>query len=172
FNHPVRLRFLGSDGTSGVAGCSNFVYNGPQNGKTLVGGTCVDGAGNAGSAAFPMKYDATPPAAAIVSTTPKNGSALITWTKPADAASVKVVRTGGTKASAKKAIYTGTGNQVIDKHLRNGTNYVYTVTVTDAAGNGTNTVASVKPTSLSLRPLPGAVVGAAPRLTWKKVRHA
>jgi hypothetical protein len=172
FNHPVRLRFLGSDATSGVAGCSDYVYSGPPNGRTLVSGSCVDGAGNGGAASFPMKYDATPPAAAVVTTTPQNGKALITWTKPADAVAVKVLRSGQGKASARQAVYSGTGTQVIDKHLRNGRNYVYTVTVSDAAGNNTSTTASVKPTSLSLRPLPGAVVGSPPKLTWKKVRHA
>lgn len=173
FNHPVRLTFQGIDSTSGVASCSRYTYSGAPNGRTLVSGTCTDNAGNSSTASFTMQYDATPPAPAQVVATPGNRKVLIRWTKPADAVLVRVVRARAAKASAAKSvIYSGKGTSLVDRHLRNGTSYVYTVTVMDVAGNTTSTSASVKPTSLSLRPLPGAVVSLPPKLTWKKVRHA
>jgi hypothetical protein len=44
--------------------------------------------------------------------------------------------------------------------------------VIDQAGNHSSSTAIVKPTALSLRPLPGALVGLPPKLTWKHVKHA
>ncbi|HEY7632957.1 MAG TPA: hypothetical protein VH817_19785 [Thermoleophilaceae bacterium] len=168
FNHPVRLAFQGTDATSGIASCSRYTFSG----GARVSGTCTDAAGNSTAASFAIKYDATPPAPATVNVTPQNGSALLTWTKPADAVEVQVMRARAAKASARKAIYTGTGTKFVDKHVRNGTSYIYTVSTLDRAGNAAPTTVSVTPTALSLRPLPGAVVSGPPKLTWKKVRHA
>jgi len=106
-----------------------------------------------------------------VAAAPENGKALITWTKPPDAVKVRVLRSRQGKASASRAIYSGTGTSFVDKHLRNGTHYLYTVVVIDQAANQSSSTATVTPTSLSLRPLPGAVVSLPPKLTWKHVKH-
>jgi hypothetical protein len=63
YNHGVSVSFSGSDGTSGVAGCSSSSYSGPDSGSASVSGSCSDNAGNTGRATFELKYDATAPSA-------------------------------------------------------------------------------------------------------------
>jgi hypothetical protein len=172
FNHPVLLTFYGQDATSGVTSCSRYTFNSDQSSNAVVSGTCIDAAGNARTASFSMRYDATPPAPAQVTATPKNGRVALTWTKPADAVSVTVARARKVKASSRRTVYRGKATKLVDKHVRNGTTYLYTVTAIDRAGNASKSEATVKPTALSLRPLPGAVVASPPKLTWKHVRHA
>ena len=62
FNHPVSIVFSGSDGTSGVAGCSSASYAGPDTSGVAIDGSCRDAAGNTSSAQVTIRYDATPPA--------------------------------------------------------------------------------------------------------------
>ncbi|HEX6460020.1 MAG TPA: hypothetical protein VF032_13970 [Thermoleophilaceae bacterium] len=169
FNHPVRLAFQGVDSLSGGVACSHYTYTGDQNAHTLVSGTCTDAAGNSATASFAMRYDATPPAAPQAVTTPQNAKVLVTWTKPADATRVRVTRSRGKRT---KVVYAGKGTSFLDRHLRNGKHYMYTVTVFDQAGNRTSTAVPGSPTALSLRPLPGTVVSLPPKLTWKRVRRA
>jgi hypothetical protein len=61
YNHAVAVGFSGSDGASGLSGCTSATYSGPDSGSASVAGTCTDKAGNTGSASFGLKYDATPP---------------------------------------------------------------------------------------------------------------
>jgi hypothetical protein len=61
FNHPVAVRFSGTDATSGVASCSSPSYSGPDSPSAALSGTCRDKAGNTASGAVGFKYDATPP---------------------------------------------------------------------------------------------------------------
>jgi hypothetical protein len=63
YNAPVAVDFEGTDGTSGIAGCTRRSYSGPDSAGTTVTGTCTDRAGNAGDTlGFALRYDATPPA--------------------------------------------------------------------------------------------------------------
>jgi hypothetical protein len=62
YNHAVAVAFSGSDGVSGLAGCTSATYSGPDSGSASVSGSCTDKAGNTGSASFGLRYDATPPA--------------------------------------------------------------------------------------------------------------
>src|SRR5512133_950258 len=59
YNHPVAFSFSGTDGGSGIASCSQATYGGPDHGSAAVGGSCRDKAGNTGSNAFGLSYDAT-----------------------------------------------------------------------------------------------------------------
>ena len=68
YNHPVEFAFHGSDGTSGLQGCSSVTYGGPDKAAATVTGTCRDVAGNVASRDVPLRYDATPPA--VVGITP------------------------------------------------------------------------------------------------------
>lgn len=62
FNHPLDVAFAGSDATSGIASCTPATtYAGPDSASASVTGTCRDAAGNAGSAALALKFDATAP---------------------------------------------------------------------------------------------------------------
>lgn len=66
YNHPVAVTFKGQ-GYSGPATCqaggpsATAVYAGPATVSATVSGTCVDPAGKSASAAFGLRYDATPP---------------------------------------------------------------------------------------------------------------
>jgi hypothetical protein len=62
YNRPVSISFSGSDGTSGVAGCTTRSYDGPDSATASVAGTCTDAAGNTSSpSSFALKYDDTGP---------------------------------------------------------------------------------------------------------------
>jgi hypothetical protein len=61
YNHAVSFGGSGSDGLSGMSGCSSGTYSGPDTGSASVSVSCTDQAGNTGSASLPLKYDATAP---------------------------------------------------------------------------------------------------------------
>jgi hypothetical protein len=61
YNHPVGLRFHGTDATSGIQSCSAPTYGGPNDAGARVAGSCTDRAGLIGAGGFSLKYDATPP---------------------------------------------------------------------------------------------------------------
>jgi hypothetical protein len=61
YNHAVDVAFQATDPASGVDSCTAGSYSGPDNGSASVTGTCRDKAGNAASASFGLRYDATPP---------------------------------------------------------------------------------------------------------------
>jgi hypothetical protein len=64
YNHSLTVGFSGADATSGVASCAApKTYSGPDDGSASVSGTCTDNAGNVGSKAFGLSYDATAPSA-------------------------------------------------------------------------------------------------------------
>lgn len=173
YNKPAVFRFSGADATSGIASCDSVTYAGPDGSPAGVTGGCTDLAGNRGLASFPLFFDDTPPAPATVQEAPGNRSIRLSWVAPPDAATVRVARSApATGARASKVIYRGTGSRLTDRHLKNGVRYRYAITVFDQAGNSTVSNLSATPTSLSLRPLPGTLVQAPPRLTWKRTRGA
>ncbi len=62
YNRALTVDFAGSDGISGLAGCSaDRTYAGPDSGSVTINGSCTDVAGNTRSASFGLKFDATPP---------------------------------------------------------------------------------------------------------------
>src|SRR6476661_2381772 len=67
YNHPVGINFVGSDATSGLAGCSSASYGGPDTASASFSGTCTDNAGNVSAPASvgPIQYDATPPSVSV-----------------------------------------------------------------------------------------------------------
>ena len=63
YNRPVAIAFEGTDGLSGVSGCSTVTYGGPDSTAASPAGTCTDRAGNVSAPlGFALKYDATAPA--------------------------------------------------------------------------------------------------------------
>jgi hypothetical protein len=63
YNHPVAVSFAGADSVSGLESCSPPErYEGPDSAQVVVGGVCIDRAGNAGLASIAAGYDATAPA--------------------------------------------------------------------------------------------------------------
>jgi len=64
YNHGLTVTFAGSDATSQLNACdAPKSYSGPDNANASVSGSCTDKAGNTGSGAFGVKYDATDPQA-------------------------------------------------------------------------------------------------------------
>jgi hypothetical protein len=77
YNHALSVSFTGSDGMSGIAGCTQTSYSGPDDGSASVAGTCVDAAGNvSASSAFALEYDAHGPS---VTATPSRGADANGW---------------------------------------------------------------------------------------------
>ena len=63
YNRPVTIGFGGTDGTSGLEGCTTKIYAGPDSDAGAVTGTCTDNAGNVSETdSLSLKYDATAPA--------------------------------------------------------------------------------------------------------------
>jgi hypothetical protein len=67
YNHPLRIVWLGTDATSGIASCTALDYDGPDTSDSAPTGSCTDKAGNGASAAFRFKYDSTAPIVSGVS---------------------------------------------------------------------------------------------------------
>src|SRR6185295_16321783 len=62
YNHPLPVAFTGTDATSGVDSCVPAqTYSGPDSQNASISGTCQDRAGNVGSRAFALSYDANGP---------------------------------------------------------------------------------------------------------------
>ena len=172
YNHSVPVAFHGTDGMSGVAGCSAATYGGPDNSHAVVRGTCTDRAGNSGSGSLPLAYDATPPQ--LKKLRVKNGdhAAIFKWQVSADTQRVVVTRAPGKQRGTSSTVYGGTAKSFRDKGLRVGTHYRYTVSAYDVAGNKAGRTVSVTGTGALFAPAPGARVTGAPRLTWAPVRGA
>ena len=63
YNQALTVNFGGTDATSGLDACETpKSYSGPDSNSASVSSSCLDKAGNSGSATFPLKYDATAPA--------------------------------------------------------------------------------------------------------------
>ena len=66
YNHGVGYRAVGSDATSGIAGCdAGAVYDGPDSETASVSLDCTDNAGNEGSGSKSFKYDDTDPSVTV-----------------------------------------------------------------------------------------------------------
>ena len=62
YRSPVSVAFSGTDALSGLGSCSTESYSGPDSGSARVTGRCSDEAGNTGTSAYELRYDATAPA--------------------------------------------------------------------------------------------------------------
>jgi len=172
FNHPVAVRFQGSDGTSGVASCSSTTYGGPDGQGVMIPGSCRDVAGHTGVASLPLNYDATPPAAPLVDSLPGNKSVALSWSTSPDS-QAEIVRLDGDGAPV--VVYRGPDGAFTDSSLTNGQRYRYAVSLIDQAGNRAVGTTSTVPTgSKLLLPPKGSHINAVslPLLIWKPVRKA
>ena len=169
FNHPVSIAFTATDATSGVASCSDVTYAGPEGQGLSVTGSCTDVAGNVGTAAFPLNYDASPPRAPQVQryqATSSSGSSGRRRAMP------RRSRSPASRPGASSSI-TARRTRAIDHGLKNGVRYRYRFTAIDRAGNRASAVASATPTTSDLLvPAGRGRLGAPPLLAWKKVKGA
>jgi hypothetical protein len=173
WNHPVSLQFNGTDATSGIAGCDLVGYGGPDGDKSPVMGECRDVAGNAATATFPIKYDATPPSVAALPADTDVGRNAVNWTTSSDAVATQVLRSPGVGAAAVSEVYSGSGHTFSDSVVTGGKTYRYTLNASDAAGNVASTTIDItaKPAP---QPPPAASASkdGPPRLTWRRIRGA
>jgi hypothetical protein len=167
----VVFTFVGSDATSGVAACDSVEYKGPDGERATVTGTCRDAAGHAGSKAFAISYDSTPPTLLFPRFRVRDGVAALRWTVGAGARRVVVERTPGAKGPGPTVIYRGRASSFRDRGLRTGARYRYLVTAYDQAGNAVRAARVVRALS-SLRPAPGARVRGPLTLAWAPVDRA
>ena len=173
YNAPVGFRFTATDAVSGLDGCSSVSYGGPEGGGVSVTGTCSDRAGNTASRSFGINYDATPPALNDLAATAGNRSATLRWLGSPDTVSLSVVRSRVASHRVEKQLAQGLESGFRDTGLRNGIEYRYDFTATDAAGNGAHATAFVVPSAHpTLRPRAGASLSSPPLLRWTPVTNA
>jgi large repetitive protein len=133
YNAPLAVTFTGGDATSLIDSCEAAkTYSGPDNAAATVGGSCLDRAGNNGSASFPLKYDATAPQATA---TPSRAPNANGWYKAAvDVSFAATDALSGLESCPQAQTYAGPDTQL----------GVVSGTCVDKAGNGA-------PASLALR---------------------
>jgi hypothetical protein len=178
FNHPLQVRWAGTDGGSGIASCTSTPYGGPDGNGISLSGACRDKAGNV-SASLPyvFNYDATPPVITSVKVAPDDAGARLAW-QASGASRVMVMRTAaGTRAAASSVVYDGTDDAFTDTGLRNGRRYTYVVQALDIAGNAASATVAVTPdaeasTRYLLSPGSRSTVHRAPLLRWRKIARA
>jgi hypothetical protein len=172
YNKPVHIAFTGTDPTSGVRACSSVDYSGPDNASASASGTCTDNAGNTGSTAFHLKYDATPPKLTNVAVTTNDKFVSLTWKASSDTASVQVTRAPGATGAAPSVVYSGRKSRFDDRSVQNHVKYQYTVTAIDQAANQASKSITALPAPALYAPAAGATVHRAPTLAWLPYRRA
>jgi hypothetical protein len=123
------------------------VYGGPESPTASFSAGCSDWAGNSSSRVFPLKYDATPPAAPELKATPGDGSVALSWRRGADVESVQVARTPGVGSDQTTIVFQGPGSTFIDSRVNNNVRYTYEVRVRDPADNANSDTATVVPSA-------------------------
>ena len=174
YNRPLSVSFVGTDATSGVAGCSSANYAGPDNAAAAVAGSCTDNAGNVGGGALAFKFDATAPSILAVATKLGNRRADLAWRVSPDTRLVQVVRTPGRKSQRETVVYQGAASGFRDTGLAVGRTYVYRVIGVDDAANRVQRTMKIVATGALLSPVPRARISlkSLPRLDWTPVKRA
>jgi hypothetical protein len=178
YNHPLTIRWTGSDATSGTDSCMSAPYSGPDGTGISLTGTCKDKAGNVSAPVpFVFDYDATPPVVASVTAVPDDAGARLAW-QAAGAVRVTVMRSAaGAGAARTDVVYNGDGAGFRDRGLKNGRRYTYLVQAVDAAGNTASGSTSVTPTADAstkhlLSPGAGSRLSRPPLLRWRRIARA
>ncbi|HEY8645948.1 MAG TPA: hypothetical protein VIL77_08745 [Gaiellaceae bacterium] len=171
YNHTVVVTFAGSDAASGIASCDTVSYDKPDSRSANVTGVCRDNAGNVSTASsLSFVYDSTPPVLGSLSSYPIDDGVSLTWKLSSDVAGITVRRAAG--RSAPKTVYAGKRSSTfVDKHLRNGVTYTYTVVATDKAGNTATVKTTTRPSALLLGPRRQARVHGPVALRWRPMAH-
>lgn len=173
YNHPVTVRWKGTDALSGIAGCSSVTYQGPPSAAATVNGGCTDRAGNRATNLVRLPYDADPPTLHDVTEESTAASDVLSWssTSPADRIVVRR-KVRGHKADA--TVFSGSGGRFADERIHPGTEYLYTVRSFDQAGNASKAVSIDSPPKILTLQKTSYVVHASssPILRWSPVRGA
>ena len=106
YTKPVDVSFGGSDGASGVAGCSGGgTYGGPDGAVITLSGSCTDNAGNSASSSMTIKYDATAPTVTATAARPPDANGW--YNHPVEVAFAGVDGGSGVKECSPKIAYGG-----------------------------------------------------------------
>jgi hypothetical protein len=173
YNHPVRIIWSGSDGTSGLAGCSSVNFAGPDAVAASVNGGCTDNAGNTAASPVAVSYDATAPTLSKVEVASGAQADIVRWSSTS-ASDTVVVRRSARGNKAQPTIFRGSAASFADKKIQNGLEYIYSVQASDLAGNTSKPVSAVAlPKVLTLRKTPYTPRAASkPVLRWDAARGA
>ena len=172
YNHPLPVRWTGSDALSGIASCTSMNYGSPTTGATALSGSCTDQAGNTSApSAFDLDYDQVPPVLARLGLTALDGRVHLRW-RVSGAIHVTVTRSPGLAGAPASVLYDGSAAAFIDRKADNYVRYSYVVTAEDAAGNALRRTAFATPKPILFAPRPGARVsaGGSPAFAWKPMR--
>jgi hypothetical protein len=172
YNRPLAVSFLGRDDMSGIESCSSALYGGPDNASAAVSGSCRDFAGNVTGAAFPFKYDATPPTLFAVTATRANRAAELAWRKSSDTQRVEVWRAPGRGGAGESIVHQGADAGFRDTGLVVGRKYEYRIAGLDDAANRSEQKLDFIATGALLSPAPAEPVTAPPNLAWTPVKGA
>lgn len=173
YNHPVTVRWNGTDAVSGIAGCSSVTYQGPTSPAATANGGCTDRAGNPTTRPVRMAYDAAPPTLQHVTEESTAASDVLSWSSTSPADRILVRR----KVRGRKAhttVFYGSGDSFADEKIDPGKEYLYTVRSFDQAGNASKAVSvDGAPKVLTLQRTSYVVhAGPSPILRWGPVRGA
>jgi hypothetical protein len=173
FNHPVKVRWKGTDATSGIARCSSVTYRGPPGAPATTNGGCTDKAGNSVVTAVHLWYDATPPMLSKVTEQSTAAADVLSWSSSSPADRV-VIRRKVRGRKTRTIVFDGVASSFADKKIRPGKEYLYSVRSFDEAGNASKPApVDGPPKILTLHKTP-YVLHAAPNpiLRWGPVRGA
>jgi hypothetical protein len=169
YTRPVTFTPNAADITSGVAGCESATYAGPDSPNAALVASCRDNAGNVGTRAVQVRYDATPPDPSSAAIKTGDRVVRLSW---AAGATATVTRTPGTDGASNSVLYEGAGTGLTDREVRNRRKYRYVLTLTDQAGNAASRELPATPQRKLLTPDRKAIVAAPPLLKWTPVRGA
>jgi molybdopterin synthase catalytic subunit len=125
YNRPVAIAFEGTDGLSGLSGCTTVTYSGPDSTAAGPAGTCTDRAGNVSAPlSFALKYDASAPT--VTAGTPARAADANGWYNHAVAVTFSGTDPVSGVASCTSATYDGADSATAS----------LAGTCTDKAGNG------------------------------------
>jgi hypothetical protein len=139
YNHPVVIRWSGTDATSGIATCASLTYHGPDSGAATVDGGCTDRAGNTALAPVRLAYDSTPPVLHNVTERSTRVSDALSWSS-SNSSDRFVVRRAVRGSKRQARVFIGSAGTFTDKKIRPGVQYLYSVQAIDEAGNPSNVV--------------------------------
>jgi hypothetical protein len=174
YNHALTVGFGATDTTSGVEGCTQATYSGPDSPLAFIGGSCRDRAGNQGTASIVIKYDATAPAITLLVPKAAKQKAELIWRTTTDAQSVELLRSPGVNGETESVIFRGssTATSYLDSGLRAGRTYHYRLIAADEAANQSTRKLEFVARGALLYPAPGQKVTKPPLLVWTAVRGA
>lgn len=170
YNHPLFVRWQGSDATSGIAGCTAIGYRGPNVAPGSLSGGCTDQAGNSAGASFGFNYDGRHPRVKALAVQSYDGRNVVHWRSSgkADVAVIKRIERGSKK---ERVVFHRAGTRFADTRIRDGVEYRYTVQTYDQAANASKPRSVLAPPKVVTFGIPYTPrTAAVPILRWGHVR--